>query len=424
MARVKRAVASKKHRKATLERAKGYYGNKSRSYRAANEQVMHSLQYAYRDRRARKGDFRQLWIQRINAACRLNGMTYSEVHRRPEGRRDRGRPQGPRRSRRHRSGGVHRPGRGGRRRVGQRLNLLRPPAPVGVEPTPLSASNSRLNSLRRLSGRRRARLQAGAFVIEGPIPVGEVLAAGAVLEDLFVDATAWADAEPGSALHEAVTAASAAGTPVWSLPPGVLARVADTVTPQGLLGVAPRRPTPLDDLLAPSDRPGPVLVLVDVADPGNAGTLVRTAEAAGAAGVVFTGTSTDPYGPKAVRAAAGALLRLPVAEAPDLDAALPALRAAGLELVATVASGGDAPEEASLTGRVAVLVGSEAHGLAPAVVAATDRAVTIPLAAGVDSLNAAVAGAVVLFEAARQRRVGTPGTDWTTAGSTDRLGDR
>ena len=78
MARVKRAVASKKHRKATLERAKGYYGNKSRSYRAANEQVMHSLQYAYRDRRARKGDFRQLWIQRINAACRLNGTTYSK----------------------------------------------------------------------------------------------------------------------------------------------------------------------------------------------------------------------------------------------------------------------------------------------------------------------------------------------------------
>jgi large subunit ribosomal protein L20 len=77
MARVKRAVASKKHRKATLERAQGYYGNKSRSYRAANEQVMHSLQYAFRDRRARKGDFRQLWIQRINAACRLNGTTYS-----------------------------------------------------------------------------------------------------------------------------------------------------------------------------------------------------------------------------------------------------------------------------------------------------------------------------------------------------------
>jgi len=77
MARVKRAVHSKKHRRAVLEQAEGYFGNKHRSFRAANEQVMHSLQYAFRDRRARKGDFRQLWIQRINAAARLNGMSYS-----------------------------------------------------------------------------------------------------------------------------------------------------------------------------------------------------------------------------------------------------------------------------------------------------------------------------------------------------------
>jgi large subunit ribosomal protein L20 len=77
MARVKRSVHGRKHRRAILEQARGYYGNKSRSYRAANEQVMHSLQYAYRDRRARKGDFRQLWIQRINAAARQHGMSYS-----------------------------------------------------------------------------------------------------------------------------------------------------------------------------------------------------------------------------------------------------------------------------------------------------------------------------------------------------------
>jgi large subunit ribosomal protein L20 len=79
MARVKRAVHSKKHRRAVLEQAQGYFGNKSRSYRAANEQVMHSLQYAYRDRRARKGDFRQLWIQRINAGARNHGMSYSRL---------------------------------------------------------------------------------------------------------------------------------------------------------------------------------------------------------------------------------------------------------------------------------------------------------------------------------------------------------
>jgi large subunit ribosomal protein L20 len=77
MARVKRAVHAKKKRRATLERAKGYYGNKSRTFRAANEQVMHSGNYAFRDRRARKGEFRRLWIQRINAACRQNGTSYS-----------------------------------------------------------------------------------------------------------------------------------------------------------------------------------------------------------------------------------------------------------------------------------------------------------------------------------------------------------
>lgn len=77
MARVKRAVHSKKHRRSVLEQAQGYYGNKSRSYRAAHEQVMHSLNYAFRDRRARKGEFRRLWVQRVNAACRLNGLSYS-----------------------------------------------------------------------------------------------------------------------------------------------------------------------------------------------------------------------------------------------------------------------------------------------------------------------------------------------------------
>jgi large subunit ribosomal protein L20 len=79
MARVKRAVSSKKHRRTVLERAKGHYGNRSRSFKSANESVMHALQYAYRDRRAKKGDFRQLWIQRINAAARQEGLSYSRL---------------------------------------------------------------------------------------------------------------------------------------------------------------------------------------------------------------------------------------------------------------------------------------------------------------------------------------------------------
>jgi TrmH family RNA methyltransferase len=268
-------------------------------------------------------------------------------------------------------------------------------------------------------------------VIEGPVPVAEALAAGAVLDDVFVDADAWARCQPGSALSAAVESAAAAGTPVWSLPAGALARLADTVTPQGLLAVAPRRPVSLDALSPAVVGPAPLLVLIDVADPGNAGTLVRAAEAAGAPGVVFAGTSTDPFGPKAVRSAAGSLLRLPVAEVSDTSAALAAVRASGRRLVATVATGGAAPEATDLTGPAAILVGSEAHGLDAEVVARADDLVTIPLASGVESLNAAVAGAVVLFEAARQRRATpdvdvarTRGTDWTTDPTTDRLNDR
>jgi large subunit ribosomal protein L20 len=79
MARVKRSVHGRKHHRAVLEQAKGYYGNKSRTYRSANEQLMHSMQYAFRDRRARKGDFRKLWIQRINAGARAHGLSYSRM---------------------------------------------------------------------------------------------------------------------------------------------------------------------------------------------------------------------------------------------------------------------------------------------------------------------------------------------------------
>ena len=161
MARVKRAVHSKKHRRADLERAKGYYGNKSRSYRAANEQVMHSLQYAFRDRRARKGEFRKLWIQRINAACRQNGISYSRFIAGLKAR-GRGRPQGPRRPRRHRPGGVRRAGEVAKAAVDQtaaatpqRSATSGLAAPLTQPPQSSAAAPRR--EPRRRAGRRRVR---------------------------------------------------------------------------------------------------------------------------------------------------------------------------------------------------------------------------------------------------------------------------
>jgi TrmH family RNA methyltransferase len=273
---------------------------------------------------------------------------------------------------------------------------------VAVEPTPLAASNPRVSSLRRLTGRRKARIEAGLFVIEGPVALGELLAAGTTLEEVYVDVDAWAGADDNSALVTAVTLASAAGTPVWGIASEVFARVSDTATPQGVLAVAPRRVVDLDAMTA---LDGPILVLVDIGDPGNAGTLVRAAEAAGAAGVVFAGSSTDAFGPKTVRAAAGSLMRLPVAEIPDVEGLVADLLDAGRIVFATVVEDGAAPEDLDLEGSPVVLVGSESHGLDRALVERCTGTVTIPMNLDVESINAAVAGAVVLFEAARQRRV-------------------
>lgn len=266
----------------------------------------------------------------------------------------------------------------------------------------MAASNPRVSSLRRLTGRRKARIEAGLFVIEGPVALGELLAARIELDEVYVDVDAWNGADDNSALVTAVTLASSAGTPVWGIAPEVFARVSDTATPQGVLAVAPRRVVDLDAMTA---LDGPILVLVDVGDPGNAGTLVRAAEAAGAAGVVFAGSSTDAFGPKTVRAAAGSLMRLPVAEIADVEGLVADLLDAGRIVFATVVEDGAAPEDLDLGGSPVLLVGSEAHGLDPALVERCTGTVTIPMNLDVESINAAVAGAVVLFEAARQRRV-------------------
>ena len=270
-----------------------------------------------------------------------------------------------------------------------------------VEPTPLSASNPRIASLRRLSGRRKARLEAGRFVIEGPVPIAELLAAGADLDELYVDLDQWAQVDDRSPLRSVVRDADAAGVPVWGLTSSVFASVSDTSSPQGALAMAIRSVAPVSAL---ADLDGPVLVLVDISDPGNAGTLVRAAEAAGCAGVVFAGSSTDPFGPKAVRAAAGSIVRLPVSEGAEVSTVLDELRSAGRTLVATVVNGGAAPEATDLSVPVAILIGSEAHGLSSEIIAACSATITIPMQSAVESINAAVAGAVVLFEAARQRR--------------------
>jgi TrmH family RNA methyltransferase len=249
--------------------------------------------------------------------------------------------------------------------------------------------------LRRLSGRRSARLDEGAFVIDGPTLLREALSAGVRIDEVF--ATAAADAE-------LVAAAQAAGAVIREVTPEVLARSVDTVTPQGLAAIAARVEVPIDDAVAAAAA-GPItLVLVDVADPGNGGTLLRAAEAAGAAAVLFCGSSVDPSNAKCVRASAGALFHLPVASGGDVVGVLDGLRAQGVRTVATVLQGAAPYDTVDLRGPVAIILGSEAHGLPAHVVGAVDEAVTIPMEGRSESLNVAMAGSVLCFESLRQRR--------------------
>lgn len=233
------------------------------------------------------------------------------------------------------------------------------------------------------------------FVVEGPQAVREALP---TLLELYVDAE-------GAERHADLV--RAAPCPVTRVSSAVLAAMAETVTPQGLVGVAPL----LDVDLATALRGEPrlVAVLERVADPGNAGTVLRTADAAGADAVVLTEGSTDPHGGKCVRASAGSLWHLPVVHGPATRAVVAALHAAGLTVLATSGDQGsedldDLIDAGLLAGPTAWLLGNEAAGLSGQALALADRTVRIPVHGRAESLNLATAAAVCLYASARAQR--------------------
>ncbi len=206
--------------------------------------------------------------------------------------------------------------------------------------------------------------------------------------------------------------ATVAGARMFPLAPGVLERVADTVTPQPVIAVLPMlAEADNEDSPAPwSPDPGAlVVVLVDVRDPGNAGTVLRAADAAGATAVVFAAESVDPYNPKTVRASAGSIFHVPFTVRPDPAALAAGFTTAGFRTLATVVR--DGADYAGLDWSVpsAVFFGNESSGLDPALSARLDGAVAIPMSGRAESLNVGVSSAVVAFEAFRQRRGGGPG---------------
>jgi TrmH family RNA methyltransferase len=276
----------------------------------------------------------------------------------------------------------------------------------------LGPKHPAVQHLRRLSGRRRARSDAGAFVIDGPVLVAEALDAGVALEAVYAE-----PAEDGTVAPDVAFVAARAvdgGAARHDVAPGVLAKAVDPVTPHGIAAIAtlPASRTDLSSVLpAPTSGhaddgggAGPILVLAGIADPGNAGTLLRSAEAAGAMAVVATTGTVDLFAPKVVRASAGSLFRLPVAVEIDGGLLVEALRSIGIAPLGTAADAPCTYDRFDLTAPIALFLGNEAHGLEPSLGNLLADAVAIPMAGHVESLNVAMAGTLVLFEAARQRR--------------------
>jgi RNA methyltransferase, TrmH family len=235
-------------------------------------------------------------------------------------------------------------------------------------------------------------------VVEGAKLLTEALDAGAAVESVYLDPSA------GAALETLVARCLDAGLRVYDLEAGVLARVADTVTPQPILAVVSTVDVTLDEALAGAGTSALVVALVDLRDPGNAGSVLRSSDAAGVDAVVFCGGSVDLYNPKTVRSSAGALFHVPVVAGPPAEEALGSLGGAGLRRLATVARGGDDYTAVDFGRPTTVVLGNEANGLPPELDSYLDGAITIPMAGRAESLNVGIAAAVVCFEAARQRR--------------------
>jgi RNA methyltransferase, TrmH family len=251
-------------------------------------------------------------------------------------------------------------------------------------------------ALRSVKGRSEQK----RFAFEGPTLLGEARASGLALEELYATQTAY-EATP------LVREYDAAGTPTFIVDERALAAISDLATPSGIVAVAPIRLSSLEELFSLGT---PVLVLADIGDPANAGTLLRSADAFGCPGVVFGHLGVDPFNPKVVRGAMGAIFRLAVAvaEPPELQAAA---AAAGFTLVGLAAQGqplaGERWEEP-----VALLVGHERHGLgrwAPL----CRRVLAIPMASSAESLSAAVAGSIALYVAACNGGKAGPGRSRT-----------
>jgi TrmH family RNA methyltransferase len=259
----------------------------------------------------------------------------------------------------------------------------------------LSDQNARLASARRLT-KRQARREAGRFLAEGAQAVREALRTPDAVLELFATAAAM------RRHRDLIGTAQSAGIPVDEISTKAADALSETVTPQGLVAVCRNIDIPLRTALERAPRL--IAAVVDASDPGNAGTIVRTADAAGAGAVVLAGEGVDPYNGKTVRATAGSLFHVDVVAAhPVLDLVASA-QAVGYHVLATRASGSVDLYDCDLSAPTLWLFGNEAHGLPDDVVSAADRSVRVPIYGRAESLNLAAAAAVCLYASAHAQQ--------------------
>jgi len=237
--------------------------------------------------------------------------------------------------------------------------------------------------------RQVARRRAGRFLAEG-VNLVEAASARGLVRDVFVTESA---AQRYSSLLDT------AQWPVHLVSERAAKALSDTVTPTGLFAVCDMPATGLADVLAGSPRL--VAVAVEIGEPGNAGTIIRIADAMGAAAVILGGHSVDPYNGKCLRASAGSIFAIPVVVAPDAHAAVGTLRAAGLQVLATTVDGETSLADAELAAPTAWLFGPESHGLSAEIADGADHRVRIPMSGAAESLNVASAAAICLYQSAR-----------------------
>lgn len=260
-----------------------------------------------------------------------------------------------------------------------------------------SVKNNRVKEWASLK-QKKYRNSTGKYIAEGVRLVEEVIASGASVEAILIAG----DLQSGR-FDKIVNGAHSKDIVMYEVAEAVIEHISDTKSPQGVIAIVHRHEGDPAQFIAGKEKPL-YLVLDSLQDPGNLGTMIRTADAVGATAVFVSKTSVDLYNPKVIRSTMGSLYHLPVFEV-DLIEFLPQLQAAGVKVVGTAPEADRTVYGYDFTQGTALVIGSEAHGMSADVAALTDAQITLPMPGQAESLNAAIASSVMLYEALRQRTV-------------------